>query len=495
MDMAARAVSLEGPRLSAELFSGAVRLTDTKGSTGISQALSESLSGLPEPASGYRQAMLLCISASEVADQQERLRILKEASDVALDAVRIMGERYAAGLSTPCMAVFGLGIMAPMILMSILPIMGLGGMFAEMPVDSGTMLVATLVLIPAAILCLAYWLRQSNPFLELSGGIRDMLCALPLLPAIPLYLAMMSLRTGAVEALMLSIAPSAVACLIMMFDGRRADHARARSEKGLRDCVFELGNALLGGDNFETVAVEALMLSIAPSAVACLITMFDGRRSDKAKARSEKGLRDCVFELGNALLGGENFETVAVEAVSSRIECRNVGTALRRELDLCRGDVRGAVRNAVGPISPEVSRTLCDIQRCSEKDTEDAGRLAIAVGRQFQNTSNIRNELGLKLKGMTDMMVGTAMLFAPMVLGMSASMLGPLSEISGYAGLEGTEVALAVYLVELCAIIAVLTSSLGDGDGIRGMVWRFCLSCPIALAVFWFCIGVQLRRC
>ena len=44
-------------------------------------------------------------------------------------------------------------------------------------------------------------------------------------------------------------------------------------------------------------------------------------------------------------------------------------------------------------------------------------------------------------------------------------------------------------------IIAVLTSSLGDGDGIRGMVWRFCLSCPIALVVFWFCIGVQLRRC
>ena len=58
-----------------------------------------------------------------------------------------------------------------------------------------------------------------------------------------------------------------------------------------------------------------------------------------------------------------------------------------------------------------------------------------------------------------------------------------------------TEVVLAVYLVELCAIIAVLTSSLGDGDGIRGMVWRFCLSCPIALVVFWFCIGVQLRRC
>ena len=93
------------------------------------------------------------------------------------------------------------------------------------------------------------------------------------------------------------------------------------------------------------------------------------------------------------------------------------------------------------------------------------------------------------------MLGGTGMLVAPMVLGRGRSMLGPLGASSGYAGLEGTEVALAVYLVELCAIIAVLTSSLGDGDGIRGMVWRFCLSCPIALAVFWFCTGVQLRRC
>lgn len=436
IDGAIRTVASDGPPLSAAMFDRAVRLADTKGSEGLCGALSEQLSELPASASGYRQAVLLCVSASESGDQKERLRILREASDVALDAVRIMGEKYAAGLSTPCMVVFGLGIMAPMILMSILPIMGIGGMFGSMPIDSGMMLAATLVLIPAAILAISYWLRVSNPFLEREPGIRDAASAIPLLTSVPLFLTMISIGTG---------------------------------------------------------VVESLILSVTPACVACLIMMYQGRREDAARARAERGLRDCVFELGNALLGGENFESVTVGAMESRPECAAVGTALSRELDLCRGDVRAAVANAVGPVSPEVSRTLCDIHRCSEKDTEDAGRLAIAVGRQFQNFSNIRGELDLKLKGMTDMMVGTAMVFAPLVLGMSASMLGPLSDISGYSGMEGTETALAVYLVELAAIIAALTSSLGGGEGLRGIVWRFCLSCPVSLVVFWVCTGIQIR--
>ena len=356
---------------------------------------------------------------------------------MALDAVRLMGERYASGLSTPCMVVFGLGIMAPMILMSIFPIMGIGGMFGTMPIDSGSMLAMTLVVVPTAILAISYWLRSSNPFLSRRSDARNALCGLPLLLTVPLFLAM-----------------TAISC----------------------------------------DTVEALILSVSPSAVACIVMMFEGRREDAARVRSERGLRDCVFEIGNSLLGGENFESVVVRALSSRPECLRVGVSLSRELDLCRGDVRAALDDAISPISKEVSRTLCDIHRCSEKDTEDAGRLAIAVGRQFQNSSNIRSELELKLKGMTDMMVGTAMLFAPMVLGMSASMLGPLSDVSGYTGMEGTETALAVYLVELSAIIAAITSSLGGGEGMRGMVWRFCISCPVSLLVFWFCMGIEVRR-
>ena len=98
----------------------------------------------------------------------------------------------------------------------------------------------------------------------------------------------------------------------------------------------------------------------------------------------------------------------------------------------------------------------------------------------------------MRLKSMKGMMTGTAVLFAPMVLGMSVSMLGPLTEIAGYEGTGDTGAVLSVYLVELCALIAILTSNLGGGDGIRTAVWRFCAMVPLALVVFRLCSGLSL---
>ena len=90
------------------------------------------------------------------------------------------------------------------------------------------------------------------------------------------------------------------------------------------------------------------------------------------------------------------------------------------------------------------------------------------------------------------MMTGTAVLFAPLVLGMSVSMLGPLSEIAGYREVGDTGAVLSVYLVELCALIAVLTSDLGGRSGIREIVWRFSTMAPVALVVFRICCGLEI---
>ncbi len=435
LDVASRTVASEGPPISRAIFEEAVRNVDTKSSSGMKDALIEGLGGLSNQASGYRQAMMLCISASDAIDATERLRILREASDVSLDAVRIMGEKYSASLTTPCMIVFGLGIMAPMILMSILPMLSIGGMFGTMPIDRDIVVTITCVLIPAFILLLAYRIRRDNPFLIPDNRQEGLIGVASISTSVPLFI-MMRLMERSPE--------------------------------------------------------EAMLLSVSPACIVCMMLLFEGRRRDSKRSMAELGLKDSIFEIGNSLLGGDNFEKVVIDVIASRPECSEVGLMLERELDLCRGDVPFAVRSAISPTSLEVSRTLCDIHACSEKDTDDAGRLAIAMGRQFQNGNNIRKELELRLKSMTDMMIGTAMIFAPMVLGMSMSMLGPLSEISGYQGMDGTGGMLSFYLIELSAMISILISSLGGGEGLRGIVWRFCLMTPVALLVFRICMGFQL---
>ncbi len=437
LDAAVRIVAEDGPVLSRKLFSRAAASADTKGSRSVKDALIRELGAVGDGASGYRQSVMLCISASESGDRHERLGMLEEASDAALDAVRIMGERYSASLTVPCMTIFSVCVVIPMIMMTILPMLSIGDLFGPVPIDGKMVLGIVLVAIPGATIAVCVKLRADNPFISPDGPRDGMMSMAPLLLAVPMYPA-------------------------LIWSGMDAE--------------------------------GSLMLSVALAAIACAILLIGDRMAETRRARSEAGLRDSVFDIGNSLLGGVNFERAAVESVSSRPGCAEIGSSLGRELDICRGDVEGAVTRALSPVSQEVARTLCDISRCSRSDTEDAGRLAITVGRQFQNAANVMKELELGLKSMTDMMSGTAAVFAPMVLGMSVSLLGPLSRISGYTGLDGTEFALALYVIELCALIAILTSSLGTGGGLKSMLWRFSLTVPIAMVVFAVCTTVSLRR-
>lgn len=432
---AVRTVAEEGPGLSRGLFAEVVRLVDTKGCRDIRDGMASRLSELPEGAEGYRRAIHMCLAASDSADRGERLRMLKDASDIALDAVREMGEAYGASLNVPFTTVFGLGIMVPMILMSILPMLGIGGMFGDAPVDQGTVSAVTLVLVPAVILAVSLSMRSSNPFLSRRSDRGEARHALPLLTAVPLAAAYHLAGVG---------------------------------------------------------TVGILLYSLAPAAVATMVLMYADRRREIRRIGAERGLRDSLLDLGNRMIAGENFETSVTGALSSRAECAHVAESLSRELALCRGDTASALDRAISPVSEEVAFAVSGVQRCSELDSEDAGGLAVALGRQFQSQRSIMRALEIRMKGMTDMMTATAMVFAPMVLGMSVAMLEPLSEISRFAGMEDTSTVLSVYLVELCALISLLMSSVGSGEGFSRGLWRFCLMCPVSLFVFHICSSIVL---
>jgi len=435
IDTAIRSVAEEGSKHSRRLFIDAVRDTATKGYPSLTSALSAKLSELPREASGYRRAVMMALSASESSDDIERTRMLRDAAQAALESVREMGEAYGASLTVPCMTVFGIGIMMPMIMMSILPMLSIGGMFGTGTVDSNMMVMTTLVLVPAVILVVSMYLRSRNPFISETFRFSDLRHLIPVLGAIPLGLVAL---------------------------------------------------------NFTDDPTMVLLLSLAPACVAGIILMAGGMRSERRRLAGEQAMMDCVFDIGNRMLGGTNFETATVEASAVRRESLPISRMLSREYALCRGDVEKAVRSAVEPVSREMSTALCSIHACSERDSEDAGRLAVTLGKQFQSRNAAKRDLELKLKSTTDMMAGTAAVFSPLVLGLSVSMLEPLAKLAGGMSLEGTSTILGIYLVELNALIAVLLSSLGSGDGVLRTVWRFCLMCPVSLAVFWVCSGISL---
>jgi len=195
-----------------------------------------------------------------------------------------------------------------------------------------------------------------------------------------------------------------------------------------------------------------------------------------------------VFDIGNRMLAGSNFENAVVGSLRSSEATSALADGISREFALCRGDVHEALSKSVSPVSAEMCMTMEDIYVCSTKDNNDAGEMAMTLGRQFQSRIVTQRDLSTRLKSTTDMMLATAMFFAPMVLGMSVSMLEPLSKIAGYVSMENSSVILEVYLVELSALISVLLSSLGQDNSVARMIWGFCIICPVSLLVFTACV-------
>ncbi|MFA7161831.1 MAG: hypothetical protein WC083_04595 [Candidatus Methanomethylophilaceae archaeon] len=423
MDNAVRDVAAGGPKNTASLFAAVVRDADCRRTDSINQGLLELMSSLPPQLSSFRRAVHMLITASETSDGVKRSEMVSDAEQTVLTGLKQMGDSYSSKLNTPCMLIFGLGIMLPMIIVSIMPMMGMGG---GMAMDPTVAALITLVLIPAVVAFTVISIRSRNPF---AGSVPEgsWRYALPMLAALPL----------------------AAACM--------------RSGMGITECIT---------------------FPFTLAAVLTVIAVYPKVAAEAGRKRAEASLRDALFDLGNRLISGENFESAVVESLSIRKDCAGIAGSLSREMALCRGDIGSAIYAALSPVSAFLASKYADVQRASEKGLRESGRLAVSVAHQLQDQEGIRKDIENKLKSTLDMMTGTSAVFAPMILGMSVMMLAPISGMTGYSGMAGITGLLPIYLIILAALISVLTPALTAGGG-PDTVFRFGLTVPISLMIFY----------
>ena len=163
LDAAIRYVAENGPARSSAIFGDLVTAVDCREAPDMREAFHRMLSSMPAELGPYRRAMHMVVSASDAAGA-EMSRILREATESALAGLRQAGEEYSSKLQSPCMVVFALGIMVPMILLSIVPLLGIGGEFgAELPVSDALMEFLVLVAVPVCVGMVMVSIRGRNP--------------------------------------------------------------------------------------------------------------------------------------------------------------------------------------------------------------------------------------------------------------------------------------------------------------------------------------------
>jgi hypothetical protein len=436
IDSAVRYVASKGPRNTAKLFRDLVSDTDCRRTTDIRDSLYDLASAFPNQLSSFRRAQFMVISASETASGDERARILKDATEISLQGLKQTGEEYSSKLQAPCMVVFGLGIMVPMILLSIAPMLGMGDAIGmRMAIPESVLEAIILVLVPAAVASVIVSIRGKNPFADGRADPNGLWKIAPMFLAVPLYIMLQS--------------------------------------SGLA----------------ETRCIAA---AISVPSLVTLALVYPGVRAERDRVRKEDELKDALFDLGNRMVTGENFESASVSAFSVRKGCRSVADALAREFDICRGDIEHAIDMCISPVSPTIAGYVKDIYRASCKDLRDAGRLAIALAHQMQDQDTVRKGIGNKLRSITDMMNGTSMVFAPLILGLSIMMMGPLSVVSGSADIGHSFAVVSVYLVELAVLIAVLGSMLAGRFSTENVIYRLSMAIPSAMAILSVCSSITL---
>ncbi|MCL1984122.1 MAG: hypothetical protein FWG58_01830 [Methanomassiliicoccaceae archaeon] len=427
LDSAVREIAKNGPANISKLFERIVWNVDMRISSDIRDSLSSMLAELPDTLAPFKRSMYLLISASDAKDVNERKRMTKDADDTILEGLKELGETYSSKLNAPCMVIFGLGVMIPMILVSILPMLSIGGQFSSASLDPMVIAVITLLVIPAAVGGVIMMIAGKNPFYvrsEESSDLRTLLAAAVCVPAF----AFMFVVTGDIG---ISMAAAGISC-------------------------------------------GSLMLIILHPAMA----------REKKKIRIEASMGDALFDLGNRLLSGENFETALISAFREKKECADLASSLEMCLTVSRGDTVHAIRTVMNGHSKKLASLYCDVFLSSQKDLRDAGRLAVSIAHQLQDQTAVLNGIQNKLRSMLDMMTGTSSVFAPLILGISVSMLAPLTNIAGGSGTSFTEPILIAYVIELALLISVLTTQLRCKGGIVTTMYSFSIMMPVALVIF-----------
>ena len=434
-DTAIRDVAWNGPKNISDILKRIVLDADCRRISDIKKAVIDEFSSFPKELSPFKRAIHMVITAFESNDPNERTGMMKDAENIILEGLRSMGETYSSGLNSPCMLIFGLGIMLPMILISMLPMLSIGGLFSVPFIDSDMVTVIVLAVIPAFVGAIVFSLLERNPFHKVRFDGSEVRFITPLLSAIPLFFVF----------------------------GRI----------GLSDEI-------------------SLSLGLIISGIIAYILLSSPLKKEKERARLVSVLDDSLFELGNRLSMGENFEIAIKKTFGSRKDCIQLFNRIERELTICRGDIEFALTAVLSEISPKAASDYRDIYRASMCDVRNAGRLATNLAHQRQDQNNVRKSIENKLKSTMDMMTGTSAIFAPIILGMSVVMLGPISDITGSVFFDDIGLKLIFYLVELAALISLMTTNLMFKGGSLNVISRFCLMMPVSLVVFMACSVISI---
>jgi len=359
------------------------------------------------------------VTSSREATQDGRRRALDRANQAMIAGGKRRIEEYAMSLSTPSMLIFGLGILLPLMVGSFLPMLSWdlwsmdsisrdGELHAETQSTPQMVFVMNL-LFPAVAFLIAMGAVSNHPLEPDKGLTKDT-------------------RLGRTSALVM-LATSCSLCAAIWFS---LDESVLRS-------------------------VCLLFSAVGPPSIWLLARTGSSRKNERHLAGD---LEDVLFRTGARMLEGENFQSslhsAARELGGGRSDAARM-ISLRSAIAINElGDDSFLKESSFG--IRNATQGLMITREAAAKDEAAAGMLAMDLASYLKDLRDLESTLRNRIKPTISMMKTTALILAPVVLGVTyAIYLSLASMLGGQGGAANASLfflVLGAFLAQMDAVVA-----------------------------------------
>jgi Flp pilus assembly protein TadB len=399
----------------------------------------------------FRRSIYLIRSSMLERFEGLRVEVLDKALDVCLQGTREQMERFAASLHLPTLVIYSIGVLLPLVLVAVLPVLATVGVSVS---------VWQISAIYCVILPLTVWMLSRRVLAKRPAAFPP--------PRVPNDAA--ARQTMLIAAVLGSIVASpAIACA-------------------------------LGKNISQDLAALSALWGAGVS-----ITFYLHRTTTKAYKLRQKILQiehefcDSLFQLGNRISEGRPAEDAFMrvaetmrgsgvsevfERASANIMLGNLG--LRSALF---DERSGALKNVHSQTVRSAMKMLVDV---IQRSTRAAGEAILRTASHLKELKRVEADVRKSLGEVVSSMRSVALFFAPLIASVTSRMQGVLAGKSAEVSfLGGTPVSpsifllvLGIYTVLLTIILISYATEIEVGDD--GLAKRAALaqSLPVALVVF-----------
>ncbi len=425
-------------------------------------------------------------------------RALDRATSTVFEGSRRRVKEFADGLQRPVFVLFSLGVVLPLMVGSMLPLMsatGVGGSLWAAILLMDVIFPILFVLTARRILARRPLIRRAVPVREDGDGrTRRLVIALVVggaLVALGVFCTQIAADATSAQAEL--DAALADGTIVGMDPVHRAElEARASSAEG--DPLTALAS---------TLGPLPVLWGVAAAVAIYYLPALRGPRMRRKEVESvEDSLPDALFQIGSRIADGMPLEP-AIQRTARSMDGEPIAALLRKVLahmTLKRTSPTEALFGRGGALvgfpSENVSASLKTIVQMVRKDVSGAGRAIVAVSDHMRDLRRVDREVASQLRPVTEMMRSTATLFAPIILGITSALylvvarLAPSLPTSSGAAVAAPIpsgvfiLVLGVFVLAMVAATMHFTSRLASGDDPIEGRYQTAKALPLAVAVF-----------